>query len=319
MVYDLHCDLLSYLASHPYRLAYNDESRSSISQLIAGDVQLQTLAVFTTTNPRSVKSAMAQLNVYKDLSERYVGYFYPYFQAKNGQIATLFAFENASGFCTEDEPLGQGIKRLKSIVGEIGKPLYVSLTWNLENRFGGGSSTTKIGLKEDGKRLLEEMQGFCHAIDLSHTSDWLANDIFTFIDKKKLSYRVIASHSNLRKIQDVPRNLPDEIADEIVRRGGIIGFNFIRSFLGSSMQSFLKHVEYALKRGYGKNLALGADFFYEGIMPRAFYKPAKEYFFDGFDTSGSYPKLLTLLRNAFSKEQAENIAQGNLKRFLNTV
>jgi len=318
MIYDLHSDLLSYLASHPLRLAYDAEARCSIPQLLAGGVKLQTFAIFTTTNPRSVKNGSAQAKAYKSLSKRYAGYFEPYLQGTKAPIATLLAIENASSFCSEEEPLEQGIARLKNIVNEVDKPLYISLTWNTENRFGGGSAT-KIGLKEDGKRLLEKMQGQSFAIDLSHTSDKLAHDILTFIDRKKLSYKVMASHSNLRKVQNVPRNLPDEIADEIVKRGGIIGLNFIRNFLGDSMHSFLKHVEYALKRGYGENLALGADFFYERNIPKIFYKPGEKHYFEGFDTAASYPKLVALLTRAFTQQQAEKIAHGNLQKLLHKM
>ncbi len=322
MIYDLHADLLCYLASHPLRLAYDAEVRCSIPQLLTGGVKLQTLAIFTTTNPRSVKNGMAQAKAYKNLATRYAGYFEPYFQTESqdtkAQIQTLLAIENASAFCSEEEPIEQGLTRLKTIVDEIDKPLYISLTWNTENRFGGGSSTSR-GLKEDGKRLLENMRDSCYAVDLSHTSDKLAQDILTFIDVKKLPYKVIASHSNLRAIKNVPRNLPDEIADEIVKRGGVIGLNFIRNFLGDSIHSFSQHVKHALKRGYGENLALGADFFYERNIPKIYYKPNEQHYFEGFDTAASYPKLMELLRQSFTRQQAEKIAFGNLQSFLNRL
>ena len=62
---------------------------------------------------------------------------------------------------------------------------------------------------------------------LSHTSDALAHDIFNHIDKHKLAVPVIASHSNFRSVSDHVRNLPDEIANEIVNRNGLIGMNFL--------------------------------------------------------------------------------------------
>ena len=70
------------------------------------------------------------------------------------------------------------------------------------------------------------------AIDLSHTSDFLAHDILNYIDKMGLNVRTIASHSNFRKIAEVVRNLTDEIAKEILKRGGVIGFNLFKSFVG---------------------------------------------------------------------------------------
>ena len=315
MIFDLHCDLLSYIASHPYRSAYDNECRASIPQLLDGNVKLQTMAVFTTTGASSLKKGLQQVKAYKSLSTKYEGYFLPFCQNGKPKIQTLLAIENASSFCLEDEPLENGIKRLESIAKEVEKPLYVSLTWNTENRFGGGSST-KVGLKEDGIKLMRRMQGLVYAIDLSHTSDKLAHDILTFIDKEKLNYKILASHSNFRAIQNVERNLPDEIADEIARRGGVIGLNLVRRFIGSTSQDLLKHVEYALKRGYESHLVLGADFFFEKSIPRAFVTHHDPYFFGEFDNASCYPKLEALLCTCFSKQIVEKIASGNLRKFL---
>ena len=115
--------------------------------------------------------------------------------------------------------------------------MYVSFTWNMENRFGGGALTT-VGLKDDGKRLLEVLATNRIAVDLSHASDRLAYDIFNYIDKHKLDMKVIASHSVMRAIHHAPRNLPDEIAKEIIKRKGIIGLNFIAKFIGPDMKAF---------------------------------------------------------------------------------
>ncbi|MDB6081349.1 MAG: hypothetical protein JWO53_621 [Chlamydiia bacterium] len=267
MFFDLHCDLLLYLAAHPYHFAYDAESRVSISQMLEGKVQAQTMAIFTPTDAKSVERGIKQAFIYKKLASQYKEYFESYSVEKNGKIKTLLAIENASAFCGESESLDQGIARLQKIVKEVEKPLYISLTWHTENRFGGGNHT-KVGLKDDGRRLLSKMQGLCSAIDLSHTSDLLAQDILNYIDREKLPYKILASHSNLRKVQTIERNLPDEIADEIVKRKGIIGLGIIRHFVGEAMDDFLKHVEYGLKRGYGEHLAIGADFFCEKAVPK---------------------------------------------------
>ena len=94
MIFDLHCDLLSYLASHPYRMAYDPECRASIPQLIEGKVQLQTMAVFTMTGPSSLRKGLAQFRAYKNLSERYTGYFEPFSKTTNASIQTCLAIEN---------------------------------------------------------------------------------------------------------------------------------------------------------------------------------------------------------------------------------
>lgn len=315
MIFDLHCDLLSYIASHPHRFAYNDECHVSIQQLIAGNVKLQTMAVFTTTGASSVKKGAQQIKAYQSLASKYPGYFQPFWHRKKTDVHTLLAIENASSFSLEDEPLEKAVQRIEEIANSVEKPLYVSLTWNTENRFGGGSST-KVGLKEDGKELLQCMQSYVHAIDLSHTSDKLAHDILTYIEQKKLRYKILASHSNLRRIRNVERNLPDEIADEIVKRDGVIGLNLVRRFIGDKSCDVLKHVDYALKRGYENHLALGADFFFEKNIPQVFRTPGDLHFFEELGNASCYPKLKTLLMTSFTKQITENIAFANLEKFI---
>ena len=180
-VVDLHCDLLCYLSRHPERTPFDPAARCSIPQLQAGKVQLQILAIFTETTPCSVDEGLDQARLYQELSLRHPHHFRPYeVRWTIPLISTLLAFENASGFCDEDEPVQRGFQRLEKVVQTIAKPLYVSLTWNTENRFGGGAFAPSIGLKEEGKLLLEELDRLHIAVDLSHASDALAHDILDY-------------------------------------------------------------------------------------------------------------------------------------------
>ena len=132
----------------------------------------------------------------------------------------------------------------------------MSLTWNGENRFGGGDGA-HIGLKEDGKRLLDWMDEKRIPVDLSHASDLLAHEIIEYIDKKNLSLPVLASHSNFRKIHGTSRNLPDSIAQEIIRKKGVIGINLFMPFVGMDFpKNLVNHIEYGLKLGGDNALCL---------------------------------------------------------------
>ena len=64
----------------------------------------------------------------------------------SSRVGALAAIENASGFCEEQEPLEDGLRRFERLVAEAGPLAYVSLTWNDENRFGGGNKAS-AGLK----------------------------------------------------------------------------------------------------------------------------------------------------------------------------
>ena len=229
------------------------------------------------------------------------------------------AFENASAFASENEPLQQAIDRLEEYHEALGPIFYISLTWNDENRFGGGNMTT-VGLKEDGKRLLEWMSGKRIAIDLSHTSDKLAYDLIDYIDKNVLDIPIIASHSNFRAISDYPRNLPDDLAKEIIRRKGLIGLNLFAPFIHKTdATAIVRHVEYGLNLGAGNAFSFGADFFCDADFPSFITKyQRKEAFYPEFANSSVYPSLLGLLvqKIGIKEEQLLKIASQNALRFL---
>lgn len=302
---DLHCDLLSYLADDASHSAHDPESRASISFLKEGGVAFQTLAIFTKTGKESVQQGINQAEAFFNLSKKY-----PVF---GSEIQTMVSIENASGFCDESEPLQNGLERLESWFKKAGRIAYISLTWNDENRFGGGNAT-KTGLKKDGKLLLEWMSGKKIAIDLSHTSDRLAEEILKAIEN--LDIVPIASHSNFRKIADHPRNLPDHVAKEIGARGGVIGLNFVRVFLGKQgPEDLIRHVEHADKLGLLDHFCFGADFFADHVLP-----PELQYmipmFNSGFENASCYPKVVGLLEKHLPHAIVEKIAHKNLTEFL---
>jgi microsomal dipeptidase-like Zn-dependent dipeptidase len=68
---DLHCDLLSYLAEDERHTAYDPISRASIPLLKEGGVGFQTLAIFTETQPESVKEGVKQAETFFELSKKY--------------------------------------------------------------------------------------------------------------------------------------------------------------------------------------------------------------------------------------------------------
>jgi microsomal dipeptidase-like Zn-dependent dipeptidase len=295
-IIDLHCDLLFYLSLDPKRGLHDPASRCSIPQLKQGNVKLQTLAIFTRTDPTSVEEGMKQWKILQELLQHQVIDLQAHssdLTLQSPKISTLIAFENASGFCGEKEPLQAGFKRLEEVM-DVSKPLYISLTWNSENRFGGGAHT-QIGLKEDGKRLMEEISGKGIAIDLSHTSDALAYEIIDYIENKNLVLPLMASHSNARAAVQVPRNLPDEIAREIFKRKGTIGFNLFSEFIGNHPEDILKHIAHWLELGGENHLSFGADFFNDADFISTPLHAGKTAFFHDYQNASCYQALLSFL------------------------
>lgn len=326
-IIDLHCDLLSYLADDvAKRSVYDPVSHCSVTQLKAGMVALQTLAIFSITHQRPVEYASRQVSIFSQLTERYpeifqrIGKGHPLDRlGQANRILIVAAIENASGFCSETDSILDGLRRFDDLCRDIGPILYVTMTWNDENRFGGGCLST-VGLKEDGKRLLDVLSEKNIAVDFSHMSDALAHDVLNYIDRYNSPLRILASHSNYRAICDVPRNLPNDIAKEIFKRGGVIGLNAVQEFIGGGDVDMLaKHIAHAYSLDGQGGISFGADFFYELDVDPSFKAQLEGPMFPAFfENPSCYPGILTALRNKYgmSNQQLCALAFENANRFI---
>jgi len=318
-ILDLHCDLLGCVEANKTLTFTSKETNCSVEQLRKGGVGVQVFAVAAITANESTHSSERQIALFRRLLVEHQDAIiaYPTTVPTSEKTQALIAIENASGLCAEDEPLECCFRRFDAFQ-KAGKILYVGLTWNHENRFGGGNEA-QVGLKPDGRHLLEYLSGKNVAIDLSHTSDALAYDCIDYIEKKGLELIPIASHSNFRQVTPVARNLPDAIAQEICSRGGVIGINFVRRFIGDDVLGFIHHITHAQKLQVERALCFGADF-YGGIDISLHIKNYQYPTFQKeFSNSSCYPNLLCALEDAFGKELVKKIAWENGLRFLQRV
>lgn len=321
---DLHCDLLWFLSLDSSRTPFDLSVRCAVPQLLKGNVSIQVLPIYAETHPESVISGMAQAEIYRQLPKKYPDAFEHFHheeqleEKQKKRILLLPAIENASAVCDENENLDKALERLTQLQRRIGKLLYVSLTWNTENRFGGGT-LTRSGLKDDGKRLIDYLHQKGIAIDFSHTSDHLAYDMLNYFDKQGIAPVVMASHSNLRKIANFPRNLPDDLAKEIIKRNGVIGLNFIRFLVGKeSINHFSDQLAHVLSLGGSSHVCLGADFFCTEDMSPANYKPPTELFFENVENASQYENVIGIWRKnlGLGEELLKDICRENFVRFI---
>ena len=124
----------------------------------------------------------------------------------------------------------------------------------------------------------------------------------------------------IEKKTNIKRNLPDELAREIIQRGGIIGLNFVRRFVGNENTDFCAHIHHGLSLGGEEAIAIGADF-YGGIEIPIDVLPELTFptFQTAFANSSCYPAFCSLLEEAFSKELVEKIAYKNAYNFLLSI
>lgn len=130
----------------------------------------------------------------------------------------------------------------------------VNIVWNNENKFGGGSRAAKnAGLTLQGIKLIDKLVEQGITIDLSHANEKTFFDIteyIKFLKNKGKTIKVIASHSNAKKLCDVPRNLTDEQLLTIKKLGGIVGVVGVKKFCKEGNESeilikdYLRQIEY---------------------------------------------------------------------------
>ena len=173
----------------------------------------------------------------------------------------IISCEGGSPFAFEG-----GIEAAKSYGVKV-----ITLTWNAENELGYGcQSGVESGLKPLGKRFLKEMAANKIVADVSHLNRK------GFYDAIQSDADVIASHSNSVSVLEkyrkdsedkffsCRRSLDDEQIKLLAERGGLIGLNFCKSFLGDEgddgFEAAYRHLYHMLDLGAENSLAIGSDY-----------------------------------------------------------
>ena len=317
-IIDLHCDLLSYL-TRPNSSIYNtDDVGCAVPYLKEGNVKLQIMAIFAPVESNSHEYGLKQSEIFQNLnSEENELYRFEKHHLEtletNENIGMLASVESGSAFCDESISLKQGFENLERIIENVGSIMYISFTHHAENRFGGGNYSS-AGLKNDGKALIDYMHNRNIAIDFSHTSDPLAYDILNYISKENINVPIIASHSNYRGAFDHKRNLPDDVAQEIIRQEGLIGLNFVRAFVNpEKVEALEEHVAHGLSLGAENAICYGADYFYTKDNPD---KSRIPFYFKEHGNASCYPEINKVLEQQFGAEQMKKISSQNALNFI---
>lgn len=111
---------------------------------------------------------------------------------------------------------------------------YMTLTWAKSLEWCGSSGDGHVGrgLTGFGRDVVREMNRIGMLIDVSHISDAAFWDV---LDTSLAP--VIASHSSSRAICAAPRNLTDEMAMALARKGGVIMVNFYAAFISDEWKA----------------------------------------------------------------------------------
>src|SRR5215472_8740430 len=104
----------------------------------------------------------------------------------------------------------------------------MTLTHSRNNNWADSSTDTPQhnGLTDFGREVVREMNRLGMLVDLSHVADKTFYDALAVTTKP-----VIVSHSSMRALSDVPRNVSDEMLRALAKNGGVVGINFGMGFI----------------------------------------------------------------------------------------
>jgi membrane dipeptidase len=235
-----------------------------------------------------------------------------------GRVAVVLGFEGAMPI---DDDLG--LLRMFHRLGIRS----IGLTWNGRNLLGDGVAVgAGGGLTRFGRTAVAEMNRLGIVIDVSHMSDEGTRDAI-----EASAHPVIASHSNARALCPHPRNLPDDLAQALARRGGVVGLHMLAQFLTGSTEAsldrFLDHVDHLVRLCGPAHVGLGPDCM--EAWPAAVYRElwigtemaALEFRYPPeFDSLAKCPNVTRgLVARGYDDDAIRGILGGNMLRVFETV
>lgn len=285
-LFDMHCDTL-YKAANNNSSLYDDSYHISLNKADFADRWIQFFAIWI---PDDISKSRA-----KHLFDKSVEIFN---RDKKSEldVSMYLTVENSA-------ILNGDMKNFHMLTDNNVKAL--TITWNSDNEAGCGIRTLNdTGITAFGRQLVECMEHYNIAVDVSHASDKLFYDIERCSKKP-----FIATHSNSRSVCSDKRNLTDDQFKIIRDRHGLVGLNFYKCFLNdngeeATSDDLLRHAEHFLNLGGEDIISIGSDF-------------------DGADMPGdisgidSMPTIYAKFQNEFGKAISDKIFFDNAQRFFN--
>ncbi len=138
---------------------------------------------------------------------------------KSGKLAAMASLEG--GHLIGDS---LGVLRLFQTLGVR----YLTLAHFATNNYADSMTGTDVhnGLSKAGRELVREMNRIGMIVDVSHISDKAVLDA---VEASRSP--VIASHSSVKAIAPIVRNMPDDVIKAVAKKGGVICINFHAGYL----------------------------------------------------------------------------------------
>lgn len=331
-------------AVEAYDLTQAQPSDTDIPRLRSGGVGAQFWSVFVPTafSPLdAVRAQLEQIDIAHRMIARYPEHFAPAFSAddveraqREGKIASLLGIEGG-------HTIANSLGALRSYY-ELGVR-YMTLTHFHGNDWADSATDDPRhdGLSAFGEEVVREMNRLGMLVDLSHVSPATMRDVL-----RVTAAPVIFSHSSARAVTDHPRNVPDEVLEQMKANGGVVMVTFVPGFVNAArarydvglipllkkaktesdwaainqeyrrangspprarLSDVADHIEHVAKVAGVDHVGIGSDF----------YGADETSLTVGLEDVSRFPHLFAeLIRRGWSDQDLEKLARENLLRVL---
>jgi membrane dipeptidase len=209
---------------------------TDIARLRAGGVGGQFWSVYVPSElagQTAVTATLEQIDIVHQMMRRYPETFEMALTAddiervfKKGKIASLVGMEGGHSI---DNSLGA-----LRMFFELGAR-YMTLTHAKNTAWADAATDLPAsgGLSPFGEEVVREMNRLGMLVDLSHVAPATMEDAIRVSEAP-----VIFSHSSARALNDVPRNVPDDILRLLPKKGGIVMVTFVPGFLSPKVTAW---------------------------------------------------------------------------------
>lgn len=207
---------------------------TDIPRLQKGKMGAQFWAIYIPEKwDNKLQESLRRIEFVRNLTERYKNYL-EFAESSDdicrihssGKIASLIGLEGSH--CLE------GRIEMAAEFYRLGVR-YITMACNESNEAADAAFGSHLnrGLSDFGRDLVKEMNRLGIMVDLSHTSDETMKDAL-----ETSRAPLIFSHSNCRAICKSPRNVPDDIIEEVTQKGGIVMVTFVPMFVTEERRLF---------------------------------------------------------------------------------
>lgn len=221
----------------------------------------------------------------------------------HGRLACFLAVQGGNALGSPDD-----LDRLPP--GLLSRVTLVHLTPSAVGSPSAPSLRRGRGLTPIGAALVEACNARRVLVDLAHIS---ARGFWDALAVHDRSLPVIVSHTGVRGVHDVWRNLDDDQVRAVADRGGVVGIMFHSAFLGDPFwngraEAVVRHLEHVVRVGGEDAAALGSDF--DGLIV-----PPRD-----LATVSAFPVLVQrMLDRGFTPELVGKVLGGNYLRVVGAI